>query len=241
MADVVILRPAEPARGNGTLLLEVPNRGRKLALPLFNDAPGRQRPRQAGDAGSGFLYAPRLHHGLGRLAGRHPQPALASSASAARRRWRGVTGPVREEFRSSTTAQNPAGDAAALRPGRPAEPARLTVRQAWDDAAPDHRPTGLRASTTAGIEITRPAGFDAGAFYESPTRRKDPAVLASASPRCATSSPSCATRRGRANPLAGRPCTAPRLRRLAERPLPARLPLSGLQRGHRRAASCSTG
>src|SRR5438876_12180292 len=30
VTDVVILRPADPARGNGTLLLEVPNRGRKL-------------------------------------------------------------------------------------------------------------------------------------------------------------------------------------------------------------------
>ena len=30
-ADVVILRPADPTHGNGTLLLDVPNRGRKLA------------------------------------------------------------------------------------------------------------------------------------------------------------------------------------------------------------------
>ena len=38
-ADVVILRPADPARGNGTLLLDVPNRGRKLAPQLFDDSP----------------------------------------------------------------------------------------------------------------------------------------------------------------------------------------------------------
>src|SRR5712671_6664048 len=37
-ADVVILRPADPARGNGTLLLDVPNRGRKLAPQLFDDS-----------------------------------------------------------------------------------------------------------------------------------------------------------------------------------------------------------
>ncbi|WP_431267785.1 hypothetical protein [Dankookia sp. P2] len=52
-ADVVILRPAEASRGNGTLLVEVPNRGRKLALPLFNDAPDDER---KGDPGNGFLY-----------------------------------------------------------------------------------------------------------------------------------------------------------------------------------------
>src|SRR5438105_12119811 len=39
VADVVILRPADPTRGNGTLLLEVPNRGRKLAPQLFDDSP----------------------------------------------------------------------------------------------------------------------------------------------------------------------------------------------------------
>ena len=37
-ADVVILRPADPTRGNGTLLLDVPNRGRKLAPLLFDDS-----------------------------------------------------------------------------------------------------------------------------------------------------------------------------------------------------------
>ena len=36
--DVVVLRPADPARGNGTLLLDVPNRGRKLAPQLFDDS-----------------------------------------------------------------------------------------------------------------------------------------------------------------------------------------------------------
>ena len=37
-ADVVLLRPADAARGNGTLLIDVPNRGRKLAPQLFDDA-----------------------------------------------------------------------------------------------------------------------------------------------------------------------------------------------------------
>jgi hypothetical protein len=53
VADVTILRPADPARGNGTLLLEVPNRGRKLALPLFNESPTAADDREAGN---GFLF-----------------------------------------------------------------------------------------------------------------------------------------------------------------------------------------
>src|SRR5215510_5564304 len=57
-ADVVILRPADPARGNGTLLLDVPNRGRKLAPQLFDDSaqPGANQAQAPEDAGSGFLH-----------------------------------------------------------------------------------------------------------------------------------------------------------------------------------------
>ena len=57
-ADVVILRPADPARGNGTLLLDVPNRGRKLAPQLFDDSPqpGANNAQIADDAGIGFLH-----------------------------------------------------------------------------------------------------------------------------------------------------------------------------------------
>lgn len=45
-ADVVILSPVDAARGNETMLLEVPNRGRMLALPLFNESPTAKRGRQ---------------------------------------------------------------------------------------------------------------------------------------------------------------------------------------------------
>ena len=58
IADVVILRPADPARANGTLLLDVPNRGRKLAPQLFDDSPqpGVNNAQVADDAGIGFLH-----------------------------------------------------------------------------------------------------------------------------------------------------------------------------------------
>src|SRR5512146_1550076 len=35
-ADAYVLQPADGARGNGRLLLDVPNRGRKIALGMFN-------------------------------------------------------------------------------------------------------------------------------------------------------------------------------------------------------------
>src|ERR1700694_1342485 len=37
-ADVVLLLPAAPLRANGTLLVDIPNRGTKLAPQLFDDA-----------------------------------------------------------------------------------------------------------------------------------------------------------------------------------------------------------
>ena len=47
-ADVVLLRPADPRRGNGTLLVDIPNRGTKLAPQLFDDAakPGATTPKR---------------------------------------------------------------------------------------------------------------------------------------------------------------------------------------------------
>lgn len=55
VAGVVILRPAEPSRGNGILLLDVPNHGRKLAPRLFDDSPqpGANNLQAAEDAGVG--------------------------------------------------------------------------------------------------------------------------------------------------------------------------------------------
>src|SRR5215475_3479642 len=97
-ADVVILRPADPARGNGALLLDVPNRGRKLAPQLFDDAPqpGANNAQDTNDAGIGFLY----RQGFtmvwvgwqGDIASKAGQMALSTPV------LRDVTGPAREEF-----------------------------------------------------------------------------------------------------------------------------------------------
>src|SRR5437868_15363255 len=38
-ADFYLLRPREAARGNGAVLVDVPNRGRKVALGMFNSTP----------------------------------------------------------------------------------------------------------------------------------------------------------------------------------------------------------
>jgi hypothetical protein len=57
-ADICLLQPADPARGNGRLLVEVVNRGRKTAPRQLNRAPAAD-PTEAIDPGDGFL----MRHG----------------------------------------------------------------------------------------------------------------------------------------------------------------------------------
>ena len=55
-ADLYVLRPLEPGRGNGTLLLEVPNRGGKAQVWFFDRGAGRSLdPRTVADFGDAFL------------------------------------------------------------------------------------------------------------------------------------------------------------------------------------------
>ncbi len=54
-ANVTLVFPSDPARGNGTLLVDVPNRGKAYALALYNSP--RTEPFQSGtlESGNGFL------------------------------------------------------------------------------------------------------------------------------------------------------------------------------------------
>ncbi len=54
-ADIFILRPKDAARGNGSLLLEIPNRGGKAILRLINRGAGSLDPSAPSDFGDGFL------------------------------------------------------------------------------------------------------------------------------------------------------------------------------------------
>ena len=191
-ADVVILRPADPTHGNGTLLLDVPNRGRKLAPQLFDDsAAARRQQRREGRGRRHRLPAPPgLYDGLGRLAGRHSLEA--GTAGAERRRCSRASPDRRAKNSSSTTPPSPAR---ATLTWPAADPANLavTVRAAWAD--PRQTPPGLSARLVdpTTVEITRPDGFDAGALYEITYTARDPVPLGMGYAACATSSASCAT------------------------------------------------
>ena len=175
-ADVVILAPANPAAASGTMLLDVPNRGRKLAPELFDDSPqpGATRAEQAGDAGNGFLYGRGTT--LVWVGWQGDIPSAPGQLAMQAPVLSGVTGRVREEFVFDNTT-NPAVVSPAWKLA--ASPALdVSVRAAWADAR--QQPAGLsaRALDDARVEITRPAaGFDAGALYELTYTARDPAVL----------------------------------------------------------------
>jgi len=54
-ADIWILKPVDPSRGNGNLLYNVVNRGRKGILTTFNLAAGSNRPSTESEFGDGLL------------------------------------------------------------------------------------------------------------------------------------------------------------------------------------------
>lgn len=167
-AEVVILRPAN---GNGTLFVEVPNRGRELAGQLFNDIDGANKLAAGTDAGNGFL----LRQGytlvwIGWQAELQPGEGLRLEAPVVAE----VTGPSREEFlfdhaRTPVTVR-------LTYPAARREGATLTVRAQADDPRQTPPGLGLRWLDDQRVEITRPAGFDAGALYELIYTAKAPTV-----------------------------------------------------------------
>ena len=54
-SNFYLLKPADAARGNGTVLYEVSNRGGKGMLGYFNNAAGSRYPQSAEEMGDGFL------------------------------------------------------------------------------------------------------------------------------------------------------------------------------------------
>ncbi|MGH9784625.1 MAG: alpha/beta hydrolase domain-containing protein, partial [Terriglobia bacterium] len=54
-ADLYVLKPRDPSKGNGTALFEVSNRGRKGMIGMFNTGASSLDPQQERDFGDRFL------------------------------------------------------------------------------------------------------------------------------------------------------------------------------------------
>jgi hypothetical protein len=170
------LRPVEAARGTGALLLDVANRGRKVALGMFNSAVRVPAPTAEEDFGNGFL----LRHGytVAWVGWQHEVPRIDGLMAMGAPVVRGIEGVVRCEWRPNTRVPSlPLADRYHV--SQPtadlADPAaRLLLRAHAAAPASEVPRSAWRFSDATHIEL--PGGFEPGAIYDLIYRSKDPAV-----------------------------------------------------------------
>jgi hypothetical protein len=184
-ADLYVLKPRDPAHGNGSVLFEVSNRGTKGMLGMYNRAAGSLDPRAPEQFGDDFL----LEHGftLAWLGWQFDVPQreglMRLSAPVARDGDRPITGLVRSEFvldrkeTSHSLADRDHVPYAAVNPDDPK--LTLTVRD-WREGA---RRTVLRGEWRIEdrTRVVMTAGFEPGKIYELVYTAQDP-VLAGLGP-----------------------------------------------------------
>ncbi len=180
--DFFLLRPTDPAKGNGKIVYEVNNRGRKLLFLYFMDATtGGNDPRTAADVGDGLLLRQGYtlawsgwDPGAPRAAG-----GLAMEAPVASADGRPIVRTIRDELVSGTRGQpvevfRLSYEAATLDQAA----ARLTVRR--NEAHPASEvPAGEWAYVDGRSIRLLPAGTrpGPGTIYDFKYPARDPAVL----------------------------------------------------------------
>ena len=70
-SDLLLLAPTDPTRGNGALLLDVPNRGRALTTAVFNRPGAAALLASALAPGDGFVFE--RGYSVGRQSGLRPR------------------------------------------------------------------------------------------------------------------------------------------------------------------------
>jgi hypothetical protein len=172
--DFYVLKPVDARKGNGRLLLDVGNRGRKVALGMFNSCTRVPDPTTPADFGNGFL----MRHGytVAWVGWQHDVPRRDGLMALDTPRARGVTGFIRCELQPNAAAEVlPLADRYHV-PHPTADlndpQARVTVR---DHAAaqPVEVPrSAWRFSDPGHIEMK--GGFKPGALYDVVYRSPEP-------------------------------------------------------------------
>lgn len=181
VVDFYLLKPVDLTLGNAGILYDALGGGSKGVHLVLNSGSGDNDPHLYSDAGNGFMmnqgwtivwsaWQGDVDSSYGRMVARLP---VATSSTG-----RPIVGLSREELidesgDSPFTGNLSYAASTTLAAGR----ATLTVRQ--NERDPRQTPAGLRWRylSSRQIEITRPAGFDAGAIYEFIYPAKDPTVL----------------------------------------------------------------
>ena len=183
-ADFYLLRPI--GGGSGRLLLDVPNRGRKIALGMFNSTPRSNDPASREDFGNGFL----MRHGytVAWIGWQPDVPRQDGMMALDVPRISGVSGRVRCEFRPNARAVAlPLADRYHIPypVAQPEDPEHeLTVRaHAGAPEVPVPRSAWRFARAEGNRLVADPSfvaltgGFEPGRIYECYYRAQDPPVV----------------------------------------------------------------
>lgn len=172
--DVVLLRPAEASRASRTLVVEIANRGNKLALARLADAATPYD--TAAQAGNGWFM--RQGHSLAWIGWQGDVPlgklgqVIGTAFPVARAGGEPIVGQTVEEFIFDDTEKR--SRAPLTYPPADGMPARLEVRATPDGAATVLPAAAWRFVGVAEVEIDRAAAADGGAIYSLVYTAKDP-------------------------------------------------------------------
>jgi len=187
-ADFYLLKPVDPAKGNGRLFYEAGNRGTKRILPVFQGATGSTDPTTAAEIGNGALM--NLGYTLLWMGWQWdvPEGRMRMNIPIATENGRPITGLVRGNFipgPNATTAliadrghlPYPVVDPLSREHvlyvrTLPSDPPVTISREQWRFVTPSG------AAVAAGPNsITLDGGFEAGRIYDVVYRARDPRVI----------------------------------------------------------------
>jgi Alpha/beta hydrolase domain len=178
-ADFYLLKPVDPARGNGRLFYEAGNRGTKRILPVFQNAAASADPTTAAEFGNGGL----MRDGFTLLwmgwQWDVPEGRMRMAIPIATNNGRPITGVVRGNFipgANATTASiadrghlaypvvdGDSADHVLFVRALPTDARQVVERARWRFTGP--------------ATITMDGGFEAGRIYDLVYRARDPRVV----------------------------------------------------------------
>jgi hypothetical protein len=182
-SDFELLKPKDPARGNGTILYEVSNRGGRGMVNFFNRGTGQVDPRTGQRSGDDFLFAQGftlMWIGWQFDVPLRPELLRVYAPIAKNADGSAITGLVRSDFvvnARATEASLADRNHQAYPVSNPNDPATvMTVRDSVEGA----RRTIPRSEwqfTADGRSVRMAAGFEPSKIYEVVYRAQDPAVV----------------------------------------------------------------
>lgn len=169
-SDVYILRPLDAAKSNGVALVDVLNRGRKIALGGFNRG-ATNDPVTDADLGDGFLMQRGYtvvwvgwEFDIRRISGRQGEAERGAGLAIQIPSARGVSDVIRASFTPNDDGPQTVGDLAGYRPTD--DNAKDTTLSVRDGEFGAKTLIARERFTVRGNQVTLTGGFEKGRTYE---------------------------------------------------------------------------